>query len=89
MLKLKNSMLEKMNIDVRISGDTLLICGSDNVINTKTIDSHNDHRIFMSLAVLGTISENGVRIDDERCINKSYPNFLNDLSNVGIKVDYE
>lgn len=81
--------LLKMNIDVKVIDDTLMVKNKGEIYNTEIIDSHNDHRIFMALAILGTISENGVRIDNEGCINKSYPNFLNDLINVGIKVEYE
>ena len=81
--------LLKMNVDVRVISDKLVIKKCDNVKNIEMIDSHNDHRIFMALAVLGTISSNGVRINDEKCINKSYPTFLKHLEGLGIKVDYE
>ncbi len=38
------------------------------------IDPHNDHRIAMSFAVAGLITP-GVVIDDEACVEKSFPNF--------------
>ena len=81
--------LKKMNVDVTIEEDRLLINGSNEIKCLDVIDSHNDHRIFMSLAILGTISKNGVRINDERCINKSYPDFLKDLQSLGVVVEYE
>ena len=84
-----NSELKKMNVKSKVDGDRLLIEKCDNITCLEEIDSHNDHRIFMALAVLGTISSNGVRINDERCINKSYPNFLKDLQNLGVVVEYE
>ena len=81
--------LSKMNVKAKIVDDSLIIESSNEIKCLEEIDSHNDHRIFMALAVLGTISENGVRINDERCINKSYPDFLKDLQGLGVQVDYE
>lgn len=81
--------LKKMNVKSKIVADSLLIEKCDDIKCLEVIDSHNDHRIFMAFAILGTISSNGVRINDEKCINKSYPNFLKDLQSVGVIVDYE
>lgn len=38
------------------------------------IDPHNDHRIAMSFAVAGLVTP-GVVIDDETCVEKSFPEF--------------
>ncbi|MFM9146189.1 MAG: 3-phosphoshikimate 1-carboxyvinyltransferase, partial [Phycisphaerales bacterium] len=38
------------------------------------IDPHRDHRVAMSLAVLG-MRTGGIRIDDPGCVSKSYPQF--------------
>lgn len=42
------------------------------------IDPHRDHRVAMSLAVLG-MRTGGVRIDDPGCVSKSYPQFWSTL----------
>lgn len=81
--------LVKMNVDISIEDDMIVINPINEINNSDIINSHNDHRIFMALAVLGTVSKNGVRIDDEKCINKSYPLFLKDLEGLGIKVEYK
>jgi 3-phosphoshikimate 1-carboxyvinyltransferase len=41
-------------------------------------DPHGDHRIAMSLALVG-LRRAGVRIRDGRVVEKSYPGFWNDL----------
>ena len=41
----------------------------------------------MSLAILASICENKVEIDGIECVNKSYPNFFNDLKKLGIKIE--
>lgn len=50
----------------------------------EILNSHNDHRIFMTLTVLSTLVEKAV-IDDVQCVNKSYPKFLDDLFALGVK----
>jgi len=44
--------------------------------------SHSDHRIAMALAVAALNSKEGIGIDDPDCVNKSYPNFYNDLESI-------
>ncbi len=82
--------LSKMNINIKIINDSLIITNSGkDIVCLNEIDSHNDHRIFMASAILGTISKNGVKILNEKCINKSYPNFLRDLESLGVIIEYE
>ena len=38
------------------------------------IETYNDHRIAMSFAILG-LAVPGIRIEDEECVNKSFPGF--------------
>ena len=64
--------LEKMNVQVEEEEDRLTIRGGNP--RGALIASHNDHRIAMSFAVAGLVAD-GVRIDDEMCVNKSFPQF--------------
>ena len=64
--------LEKMNVQVAEEEDRLTIRGGNP--RGALIASHNDHRIAMSFAVAGLVAE-GVCIDDEMCVNKSFPQF--------------
>jgi 3-phosphoshikimate 1-carboxyvinyltransferase len=64
--------LEKMNVQVEEAEDRLTIRGGNP--RGALIASHNDHRIAMSFAVAGLVAE-GVRIDDEMCVTKSFPQF--------------
>jgi 3-phosphoshikimate 1-carboxyvinyltransferase len=61
--------------------DTLTIYPG--VINkpNEVLSSYHDHRIFMSLCIITSLLDE-VTIDDEKCINKSYPNFLLDLESL-------
>jgi 3-phosphoshikimate 1-carboxyvinyltransferase len=64
--------LEKMNVQVEEEEDRLTIRGGNP--RGALIASHKDHRIAMSFAVAGLVAE-GVRIDDEMCVTKSFPQF--------------
>lgn len=44
------------------------------------VRSHNDHRIAMSLIVAGLFTPEPVRLDDVKCIDKSFPSFLDLLA---------
>jgi len=49
--------------------------------------SHGDHRIAMSMALLGTFSDGPVRIADVECVATSYPDFWNHLCQLGGTVE--
>jgi 3-phosphoshikimate 1-carboxyvinyltransferase len=42
------------------------------------IETYHDHRIAMSFAVLG-LAIPGIRIQDEGCVDKSFPGFWGEL----------
>ena len=48
-------------------------------------DSHNDHRIAMSLAPMAMIHCR-VNLNDSECVSKSYPAYFDDLQKAGFKV---
>ncbi len=60
--------------------DGLIIEGNSSFLPAQC-SSHHDHRIAMSLAILGAAA-NGVKIDDASCVNISYPNFFTDFLNL-------
>ena len=51
---------------------------------TKQLNSHNDHRIAMSLSVLSTLC--GASICGAECVKKSFPSFFDVLKNHGVKI---
>ncbi len=50
--------------------------GGKNVLKGGTVSSFSDHRIAMSFAVLGLVSETGIVIRDAECVNISFPEFF-------------
>ncbi|MDM8523254.1 3-phosphoshikimate 1-carboxyvinyltransferase [Desulfococcaceae bacterium HSG8] len=64
--------LSKMGIEAVCSDTGLMIRGGR--AHGAEIDTYDDHRIAMSFAVAGLVTP-GVFIRDERCVDKSFPNF--------------
>ena len=57
---------------------------SDEVV---TCNSHDDHRIAMSLAPMSLI-HCGIKISNAFCVSKSYPNYFDDLKKAGFSIDF-
>lgn len=66
--------LVKMGIDARCSADELIVRGGKP--HGAEIETYGDHRIAMSFAVGGLVVP-GMFIQDENCVEKSFPDFWN------------
>ncbi len=64
--------LKKMGIEAKSDDDSLIIAGGH--AHGAAIDTYDDHRIAMSFAVAG-LKIPGVKIHNERCVAKSFPDF--------------
>ena len=63
--------------------DAMHICGG--AIHATRVESHNDHRIAMSLAVAALCSDGTMEIEEAECVAKSYPEFFADLEQIRTK----
>jgi 3-phosphoshikimate 1-carboxyvinyltransferase len=73
------SELSKLGADISVDGDDLTIHPPENGrLRVAEIDTYDDHRMAMSFALAGTKSA-GITIRDMQCVNKTYPEFFNDL----------
>jgi 3-phosphoshikimate 1-carboxyvinyltransferase len=73
---LKNE-LTKLGAEVTTESDSIQI---DPPLNLRPaeIDTYDDHRMAMSFAIAATKSS-GIIIKDSQCVNKTYPEFFEDL----------
>lgn len=69
--------------NVVIQGDVMAVKGKK--LKGGEISSHNDHRVAMALAIAALTSLKGVQVNDSSCVNKSYPDFFEDLNSIIIK----
>jgi 3-phosphoshikimate 1-carboxyvinyltransferase len=71
--------LRKLGADVIEHVDGLKI--QPTALRPATIETYNDHRMAMSFALAGLRLE-GVRINNPRCVEKTYPRFFEDLESL-------
>jgi len=73
--------LKNMGAKFDLKGDNIIIEGTGSLKGISAM-SFGDHRTAMSMIVAGLAAQGETKIDDIDCINKSYPNFLNDLNSL-------
>ena len=85
-LKAISSELNKLGADVKELEDGLVINGGK-TLNGGSVDSWNDHRIAMSLAIASIKCKERVTITNSNVVNKSYPHFWEDFKSLGGDID--
>ncbi len=81
--------LNKLGALCTDEGDHMLIIGVDSFKHSLELDSHNDHRIVMALAIASMCCDQPIKILNAGAIKKSYPHFFKDFESVGGIVEYE
>ncbi len=78
--KIKNGLAEE-------DGDELVIHGDRNLTTSgraTEIETYNDHRIAMAFFLAG-LKIPGIKIRNQNCVTKSFPNFWEIWENLGVK----
>ena len=73
--------LSRMGAHITATDDGMIIEGGY-PLHGAVIDSHLDHRIAMSFAIAALAADGETEIKDAECVNISYPNFYEELSNL-------
>lgn len=82
-LKTISDGLIKIAADIKVTDDGLIIKGKKSLKGGVKVQSYNDHRIAMSMAVAALFCENPVEIIGAECVNKSYPGFFSEIKKLG------
>lgn len=77
-------MLHNMGVEAEIRGDVLSVWGESlcsricggHLLNGGNYSSHHDHRMVMALKVASLAAKSPIVIDNEACVGKSFPEFL-------------
>jgi len=78
--------LAKLGIEVKLIGDDQLIISDGNIqMSREPIATYHDHRVAMAFAPMACVTSS-VEIDDPSVVEKSYPNYWDDLSSIGFQV---
>jgi len=79
--------LASLGVTVTEQPDGMIIEGPTKVVPTRGIRSYGDHRIAMSMSILSIFAEEPVCIGNVACVDTSYPEFWDQLSNLGVNVE--
>ena len=79
--------LAKLGCVVTVYDDTVVVYPAALHAPTEPLSGHNDHRIVMALAVLLTLT--GGTIRGAEAVSKSFPDFFERITELGIEVIYE
>ena len=76
--------LSKLGASISITDESLILAPSNKINPNQTIVTYNDHRMAMAFAPLAL--KTNINIENAEVVSKSYPDFWNDLKNLGFKI---
>ncbi|NBD96391.1 MAG: 3-phosphoshikimate 1-carboxyvinyltransferase [Gammaproteobacteria bacterium] len=79
--------LARLGVQVEEFDDGAAVTGGR--VRGGEVDSHGDHRVAMSFAVLALVAEAPVAIDNAEWIETSYPGFVDDMRALGAEMVWE
>ncbi len=79
--------LNKLGVNVVESPDGFAISGPIRLFSNE-VDSHDDHRLGMSLAVAGLVTRGPTLIQDASCIADSFPGFVKTMQSLGANMEW-
>lgn len=82
-LKIIASEFRKFGVKTKILPDEITIV-SPKKLKSALINSHNDHRLFMSFAIAAMMTAKSV-VDGVESVDVSYPSFIQDMKKIGAK----
>jgi 3-phosphoshikimate 1-carboxyvinyltransferase len=78
---------EKLGTRIDLNEDEMLVYGNGGVqVKNHILNSHHDHRIAMACAVASLQADFEVQIRNADAVEKSYPDFWDDMISLGAKI---
>ncbi len=75
----------KMGAKISVTDKSLTLAPSGGILKDIAIDTYNDHRMAMAFAPLAL--KTSLYINNAEVVSKSYPDFWNDLKQLGVGID--
>ena len=72
--------IKKLGIRIETSADGFTVYPTDH-IQPAALDTYDDHRMAMSLSLIG-LKIPGIVINDPACVNKTFPTYFNVLDSL-------
>ncbi len=80
--------LTKLGAKIETTHDSMIVYGGQ-PLTGALVDSHDDHRVAMSLAVAGLFAQGEMAVKDAQCAAVSFPNFFEVMNGVGAGLQLE
>lgn len=80
--------LRKMGVNMIEQPDGYIVTGPT-VLHGAEVDSHDDHRLGMSLTVAGLIANSPTLVLDAGCVADSFPGFVETMQQLGANLTWE
>jgi 3-phosphoshikimate 1-carboxyvinyltransferase len=79
--------LRKMGVDLTEKPDGFTVHGPIRP-HGAVVDSHDDHRLGMSLAVAGLVATSPTTIQNAHCVTDSFPGFVETMQALGANMSW-
>ena len=77
--------LRKLGAGIHEQPDGVIITGPQ-CLSGAVVDGHDDHRVAMALVLAGLVADGPMTVTDARCIEDSFPGFVETLQSLGADV---
>jgi 3-phosphoshikimate 1-carboxyvinyltransferase len=77
------SEMKKIGASIKETKNGLIIKGKGSLCGNTTVNSRNDHRIAMALAIAAIKCENPIILEGYESVKKTYPKFWDDYQSLG------
>jgi len=84
-VEVMREVLTKCGADIDITADTMTVHGGKKLTGTL-VDSHDDHRVAMAMAVCGLFSDGEMKISNAECADVSFPTFYEVMNKAGADI---
>lgn len=79
--------LRKLGVAMEEHDDGFTVHGPTRLYGAE-VDSHDDHRLGMSLAVAGLVTHGLTLVHDARCVHDSFPGFVETMQQLGANLEW-
>jgi 3-phosphoshikimate 1-carboxyvinyltransferase len=80
------SELPKLGIDTKMEDDAIVFSNSGQ-LKSAYLESHNDHRLFMSFVIAAMMTDKSL-VRGAESVDVSFPSFLTEMKKLGGKISY-
>lgn len=79
--------LRKLGAKIEEHPDGFRVTGPQR-LRGAVVNGHDDHRVAMALVIAGLCAEGDTTIEDARCVNDSFPGFVETMQALGADVEW-